>query len=435
MRPQLLLTLQRIRAYLSSDWRGLRGAIADWATVLFGLFAARGATALTLVIVARKVLPIEYGQYLSCFGLTSFLVVLPNCGLDVWLLTRGRSTPAAVTELWCSSIRSRIQLLSIWIVGMMLLGLFLPADTFPFKIMLPTALGVACDSLVLLSYAAFRSLDRHGLVMILQSISSLALLGITLVLPLESGHIALFAIGRTALSAVSAVIVIAVMGKDYLRQPTAFIPTWDLLLSARPYMVAELASSVYVKADLTIVSLLLGSSQVSVYGPALNLLQVSFLVPRALFFFVVPVLSRTYVKARRSFKKKSVAQFVAQAVAGAALSVGIFLLAPVVINFVFGPAYESSAAILRLLSPIPFLRSLNFALGAMLASSNRQSQRTRVQLLCAVFNVLANLVVISPFGVAGVAVVYTLSELILFLGYLLSVYNWVGTRLQRGVSV
>lgn len=435
MEPWLLLTPRKIRVYLSGNRRELRGAITNWAIVLFGLLAAQGATALALIVVARKVYPIEYGQYLSTYGLASFLVVLPNYGMDAWLLTRGHSTPSKVAELWGSSIRSRARLLLIWIAGMILLGMFLPADTFPLKIVLPAVWGLAFDSLVLLSYAAFRSLNQHGRVAILQSISSLALLGITLVLPLRAGRIALFAVGRAILSAVFMVIVIALASKDYLRHFRAFIPTRNLLLSARPFMMTELTSSVYVKADLTIVSLLLGSPGASIYGPALNLLQVSLLVPRALFFFVVPALSRTYVETRRFFGKRCLAQLIAQALAGAALSIAIFLFAPIAVHLVFGPAYERSAEVLRILSPVPFLRSLNFALGATLASGNRQSRRIKVQLLCAGFNVLANLAVIGPFGVAGVGIVYVLSELILCAGYFFIVYNWLGRKSQWDGSV
>lgn len=430
VKPQLLFS-HRTLMLLPTDWRSLRETAINWAVVLFGLVVAQGATALALIVVARKVLPVEYGQYLAIYGLTSFLVVLPNYGLDVWLLTRGHSTSSEVGRLWGSSIRLRVQLLLIWIAGMMVLAVVLPADTFPVKIMLPAVLGVGFDSLTLLSYAAFRSSNWHGRVTLFQSASSLALLGITTLLPLRSGSIFLFASGRAMLSAILLTSVIAIAGKEYLKERTALIQTRDILVSARPFMVAELASSIYEKADLTIVSLFIGSSGASVYGPAINLLQVSFLASRALFLFVVPALSKAYVESSRSFMRKAVMQLVAQGLVGAVLSTIVFLSASFIISLVFGPAYGASSEILCLLSPIPFLRSLNFALGAILASGNRQSQRTRVQLLCAAFNVLANLVVIVPFGIAGVAVVYVLSELILASGYSFVTYNWLGKELRR----
>lgn len=427
--------LRRIKdEYLPSDLRGLGGAIANWAIVLLGLFAERGATALMLIVVARKVLPIEYGQYLSSYGLAGFLIVLPDFGLEAWLLTKGHSTPSQMAQLTGSAFRSRVQLLSVWMVAMLLLAAILPADTFPLGIMVPTVLGVAFDSLVLLLYSALRSTHQHRRVTFFQSIASLTLLGVTLVLPLGSGRIALFAVGRCALSAALLITVIVTTALDYLKLPLTFIPTRELLLAARPFVAAEIASFVYVKADLAIISLLLGSSGSSVYGPALNLLQVSFIVPRSLFFFVVPVLSRSYFHARDAFMKKGMAQFIVQALIGAIISVTVFLFAPFVVDLVFGHAYARSAEVLRLLSPIPFLRSINFALGAMLTSGERQPQRTKVQVVCAVFNVLANLVVITPFGVAGVAIVYVLSELILSVGYSFLTFRCLGTGCKQIIS-
>jgi len=424
-----VLSIQRVRSYLSAI--KLHETLANWAIVLLGLFVVRGARALALIVVARRVSPIEYGQYISSYGLASLLVVLPNYGLESWLLTRGHSTTLELLELWSSSIRVRVQLLLVWLVGMVLLGMVLPPSAFPPTILFLSVLGVAFDSLVSLSYAAFRSFNQHSRVTFFQVVSSLVLLGITLGLPLGTKHIELFAIGRTTLSAILVVVTIAVIGKSYLKYSIIPIPILDILRSARHFMVAELASTTYVRVDLTLVSLILGSSVAGIYGTALNFMQVFFLIPRALYFLIVPILSRDYAKDRKIFVRQSLIQFLAQVVVGAMLSVVIFLLAPTAIDFVFGPAYQSSAKILRLFSPIPFLRAVNFALGAMLASGGRQSQRTKVQLICAVFSVLANLIVIFVFGITGVAIVYVFSELILCLGYLLITRDWLSGKIIK----
>jgi len=110
-----------------------------------------------------------------------------------------------------------------------------------------------------------------------------------------------------------------------------------------------------------------------------------------------------------------------QIVTGTFISIMLFLLAKPIINFIFTEEYSRSIEVLRLLSPIPFFRSINFALGAALMSAQRQQRRTRVQISAAIFNVLGNLLVIIPFGIHGVAVVYVISELFLSVGYTLLV--------------
>jgi O-antigen/teichoic acid export membrane protein len=133
---------------------------------------------------------------------------------------------------------------------------------------------------------------------------------------------------------------------------------------------------------------------------------------------MVPRLSKAFTRSRVSFRQESILQLLVHAVTGALLSLGVFFLAPALVRVTFGEAYAPSAAVLRLLSPIPLFRSLNFGLGAMLTSSGRQVERTRSQAVAAIFNLAANLLVISPFGIPGVALVYTASEGLLCLGYL-----------------
>jgi O-antigen/teichoic acid export membrane protein len=386
--------------------------VSNWLLILAGLIAAQGAVALALIIVARQVLPVEYGQYLATYGLLSLLIVLPNFGLDTWLPTAGHSSAIA----WREIISLRIRLLLVWFLGIGVLSLFLPTVSFPPNLMLLTAVGLALDSLTFLAYAGLRVQGFHQRVAALQLVSSMILLGVTLLLPLGFGQIVVFAVGRTMVSLGVAIIVLTAAHKLY-KSAAISLSVRGLLRAARPFALAELAATIYLKADLTIVALFLGPTATGLYGPALNLVNLTFMVPTALYLFVVPMLARAYHTSRHAFVRLGTGQFAAQAAVGFTMSVGTFILAPFVIDLVFGPAYRASAVVLRLLSPIPFLKSLNFGLAAVLATSGRQGRRATVQVLCAGFNVVANLLVIGTYGISGVAIVYTFSEIFLFLGY------------------
>ncbi|MBK9052239.1 MAG: polysaccharide biosynthesis C-terminal domain-containing protein [Chloroflexi bacterium] len=80
---------------------------------------------------------------------------------------------------------------------------------------------------------------------------------------------------------------------------------------------------------------------------------------------------------------------------------------------------------------MPLLHRLNFALGAVLTSGGRQSPRTKVQIAAAIFNVCANLLIIQPYGIIGVAIVYVLTELILTVGYLAIAWPLVRQQIKR----
>ena len=105
------------------------------------------------------------------------------------------------------------------------------------------------------------------------------------------------------------------------------------------------------------------------------------------------------------------------------LSILVFEYAPMIVRIAFGPAYQASGIVLRWLSPILFIKSLNFGFGAVLTAGNNQTWRTTVQVISASFNLAANLAIVIPFGILGVVIVYLFSELLLLLGYSISVRN------------
>jgi O-antigen/teichoic acid export membrane protein len=425
------ITRVKLRSLVPSSkwWLTLRAPAASWTIILTGLIAIQGATALVLIIVARQVSPVEYGQYLSTYGLLSLLIVLPNFGLDAWVLATGHATTAA----WRKVVGFRARLLLLWFAGIIVLGRFLPADSFPPDLVLLTAVGLAFDSLALLSYAGLRVQGFHQRVAAMQFVSSIALLAVTLLLPLGVSRITLFALGRTIVS-VGAALVAMIAARQLYDRARIAIPVRGVLRAARPFASAELAAAVYLKADLTLVAWFLGPLAAGIYGPALNLTNLTFMVPNALYLLVVPVLAREYRTSRPAFRHLGTRQFIAQAAVGLVMSVGLFVLAPFMINLVFGPAYRASAVILRILSPIPFLKCLNFGSGALLSTSGCQSQRATMQVLCAGFNVSANLMIIGTYGVGGVALVYTFSELFLFLGYAFTVLRQWKSRFRYNSS-
>ncbi len=398
--------------------RAGRRTLFNWAVILGGMLLYNGLTAVALIIVARRVPPGDYGQYVASFALVSFLVIIPGFGMDAWLLTRPQQDRKATIVLWWSAMRARFPLLAIWLPAMLLLTLLLPHDTYPVALMLPTIVALTLDSVSLLCFASLRTDQRHWQVTLLQSAAAFALLGLALWLPVNEQYLLAFAVGRALLSVLVAALAVVTLAYPFRLGGAAIRPARAVLRDSRTFMVAELSSAVYVRADVTIVSLARGSAAAGIYGPAVSLLQLAFLPLRALFFFAVPLLSRAYQELQRQrFVRYGLAQGVAQGIGGLVLSLLLFFFAPQIIRLVYGEAYAASAVILRLLSPIPLLRAGNFGLGAMLTSSNRQHTRSRVQVAAAVFNVAANLLVVRPFGLPGVAMVYVLSELLLLVGY------------------
>ncbi len=415
---------------------GTRAAVSlrtagNWAIVSAGLASAQGLTALAVILTARRIPPTEYGQYISSYALASLLVVVPGYGLDAWLLWRGGADRARLPALWRSALRLRYRLLAAWLVCITILGIAVRTDSFPPILLSLAALGLAADSLSLLSYSALRALGSHKCVAIYQSSGAAGLLGTALALPSGPGAVALFAAARALLSTLLATITVrSVTGR--LPQSASPAPPGAILREAVPFVLTDLAVSVYMRADLILVSSFLGAAGSSVYGPAVNLVNVSFLAPGALYLIMMPKLAQTFGKDDRMFRYVAAAQLIVHTFTGIAVAGTLYVTAEILIEALFGPAYSPSAALLQLLSPLVLFKSLSFGLAALLTAARRHRWRTSVQVVVAVFNVVANLAVVTRIGLPGVALVYVASELLLCAGYGLGAYRWQRDRRGQG---
>ncbi len=410
----------------------IKTTIKNWAVILFGLLMHSGLSAVTLIFVARQVQSETYGLYLASYSLVSFLVIMPGFGMDAWLLTQSGEPVEEPAYKWLRALSIRIQLLLLWAIGMLLVGTLLPRQSFPYVILIPTIIGLAFDSITTLCYASLRTKNRHHFVTILQSIASISLFCLTLLLPDRENFIQLFSVSRMILSIIVSLIILKLSGGFQLgRFFTYFTKSKDIFTSARPFMYSEVAASVYARADVTLISLVLGAAFTGVYGPAINILQAAALSSRALFFFTLPILSRIFKRNQVLYIKYGIWQLVLQIITGTAVALFVYFFSSEIINFIFHDDYAPSIEILRIFSPIPFFRSINFGLATLLASGNMQLQRTKVQLITSVFNITGNIIVILPFGLIGVAMIYVFSELFLVMGYTILTFRMLkNLRLQ-----
>lgn len=390
----------------------------DWTSVLVGLIVERTATAIALILLARKVVPLEYGQYISAYALITFLAVIPGLGLDSWLLAQGCHDNSEQDFLWGSLVRSRIRALIFWGLGIFLLSFFLPQDTYPRSLIMAIMVGVAFDTLNLLTIATLRCQNRHYSVAILLGTSSLSTLAIAALLPRSSDTLILFSIGRATISIVTFFFGSILVNIRALFKYDIDFPINEILRSARPFLWADISSVIYVRADVNIIGLTAGSVGNSIYGPAINILQMMFLVPRAIFYYIVPKMAVAYHgKSNFSFKRLSLYQLSIQFFLGALLSLFLYFFGSKIIELTFGEAYSSSILVLEILSILPLIRAINFALGAILSTSKNQQSRSVVQMIAAGFNVIANIIVVQRFGITAVGWIYVASELLLLLGY------------------
>jgi len=177
-------------------------------------------------------------------------------------------------------------------------------------------------------------------------------------------------------------------------------------------------------------TLMAGKRAVGEYSPATGIVHALFIVPNAIFTVLVPAISSYAKNDIRRLYHLTWKMILGYAAIGLALWSVIGPGSDLLIRIVLGNAYATTGGLLEILSPILFMKSVEFGCAAILVAIGWQTKRLGPQIISAASNLLFNLWAIPRFGVFGVAWVYVISEAIIFLGY-----GWLTFRWMRKIRI
>jgi O-antigen/teichoic acid export membrane protein len=211
-------------------------------------------------------------------------------------------------------------------------------------------------------------------------------------------------------------------------EPSALLPT---LRASLPFALSTLLAMIYGRADIALVAYWLGEQAAGLYAPAVSLANALALIPTAMFFVMVPVLSRDY--SQKPPWAQAMVKRVMWANAGLGLldGGGLILVAQPLVYLVYGPAYRATGELLAVLGGVLAARFLSLAFATVLVAVDRQAPRVVVQMGVAVLNVGLNLWLIRQWGLPAVAWIYVLSEWVLVTGYAFLVRSWQRESLRK----
>jgi O-antigen/teichoic acid export membrane protein len=87
-----------------------------------------------------------------------------------------------------------------------------------------------------------------------------------------------------------------------------------------------------------------------------------------------------------------------------------------VVVAILGVLYQEGAVIAMILSLAVMFRFLNFGIGEMLTTGNRQKARVSIEMVMLLTNVALNGLLIPLYGGVGAAVATGIAEIVLFIG-------------------
>lgn len=371
------------------------------------------------IFLAQKLGVENFGFYTAALAYFSLFSTLSDLGVnrfivrEVSLLNQDPSRVKKSTgSILATSILFRLSTVALaWGMLTVVLTLFDP-DLFRRNLAILAVLAILPQSISL-------GLDAVLVALIKISWSAVGILALSLATALSG--IGLVVWGMGVWGAVMALII-----GQIVYAATLVILTWwqrtvewgkvnwamflRVIKGSLPYGLLIVLGWLYFRVDTLMLSYIKGPYDTGIYGVAYRFLEAVVLIPAAFSAVLFPYLARLHEVSQEEIKNtyfKSLGFF---GVVAVPTFLGYFFLLPLLISF-WLPAYQSSAAVLKILSFTIPLMFLHVPAAVVLLSTDRYLRWVIVLSLgTLVFNIVANILLIPPFSFLGAAWATVASE-------------------------
>ncbi len=168
------------------------------------------------------------------------------------------------------------------------------------------------------------------------------------------------------------------------------------------FSVGVAAATIYNDIDKVMLARLADLASTGIYGAAYRIVDVSMAPIRSLVFAANPIFYEKGVLGVRPNYRYAKRLITRSMICGIAIAIVLWWAAPV-LPMVLGESYRPAAPALRVLSVIPFLRSIHAFLADALSGSGYQAIRMVIQVAVALLNIGLNLVILPQWSWRGAA--------------------------------
>ena len=391
-----------------------------------GVVLARFLGLITTVFLIRRMSDEGYGLYTALYTLLGVVIIFSGFGLDNWLLRQGGSPETLRSQIQRTFSLRLFATLALMVVGIaLIIGTAQPGMTL--ALLLASGAALLFELLLTTAHTALRAQNRSQSAAILQVVAAGLYILLLLWLWPEGAKISPDAATgyRMAASGIGIVLMVWML-RNNLRivwAPRDFV---RLAVEARAYFASDILANIALKADLTLVTLLIGTTAAGIYSPALVVINTTFIVPSIAAQVLLPVLSRPTLP-QREFRWIVILSIIASVMYGLIWLATLTWQSEWIITAVFQQEFVLPAIqLLQIMAVIPLLKSINFCWVMVMIARDRQGLRTRLQVAGSVFNIIGNLIWIPMFGLVGAAWVNMVTEVLLLACY--SYGAWVVLR-------
>jgi PST family polysaccharide transporter len=358
---------------------------------------------ITHAILARAVGPTDYGILGFAVAIISYFGIAASLGTDTWAAREIASHRNEMRRIVETILSLRLLLSVLSVVGVLVLVAVWQPDTLVIQMLLIQSVSLFAMALTLdFAFQGIERLDAAARRQVLSAVIALA--GMAAVLNFGYGIVAASAVFQIAAVASTLVMVwefSRIAGTP--RLGGSALSDWRRILrEATPLAITVLVVTVYVYIDIVMLGFLRPGAEVGHYVASTRVLTIGLVVASTLRAAILPVLSRLQSSpAERYAVGTHHARLVAAA--GGLAAAGGFVLAPEILEIIFGAEFREAASALRILMICLLFMNAVEVFHTQLVAWRLQIQQMWIMIAGAIFNIVLNLFLIPRYGMEGAA--------------------------------
>ena len=372
---------------------------------------------LYFILIARAISVDDLGKYSFALSFATIFSIFLDFG-TTQILTRESARKKENSQTYLSNVLGFKLLASIFVYLLIVLAVNLMGyPEITKRLVYVTGLVIVLDSFSVAFYSVLRGLqnlvyESYGVI-----INQLILLGLGfLVLKLDLGLVVLMSVylAGTLFNLFYSTAFLSLKYKIFPQPQFSKDLIWQIIKLSLPFAMAGVFIRLYSYMDVILLSKLTNDTAVGIYSVAYKVTFALQFIGVAFSAAIYPAFCNYFVSSKAMLAKSFTKSVYYLLIISMPLSVGIITIANKVIGPVFGASYLDSILPLQILMASLVIIFLYFPVGAMLNASNKQTANTTILGVVAVFNIIANLILIPIFSYNGAAISVLLSYILLF---------------------
>lgn len=378
--------------------------------------SSRVITAFVAILLARYLGAGKFGEYSVAIAFATVFVALTDLGFGQIIVREGSRNTETISMHLSNALLARIVLSLLSFSLMLIIGSRLASYHDMIGLLVILGLYVFVGDFQNVFFRVFQASQEMVYIAVFQLIRSV-LVGVTIFSLIQLGvTLRVMAWDLTLVVlvvTVSAALLVLRRYQIVLKARKLF----PMFKQALPFGLAAMLVLVYLQIPTIMLSMMKDKTEVGLFSAAFKLIVALYFIPQIISSVVYPILFRLGAEDLEEHKRTYVTLFRFLGCFGLPVSLALFLLAEPIIYFLFGPGFQGTIGVLRVLSWLLALQCMSYPLADALTTADFQGHRTFMHGLAAGLCLTLCFLLIPRYGALGAGLAFLFTELVVVCGY------------------